>query len=150
MLLQLSSAAIGSQCSSLPGGITAAVYISYVMIAILLAMSAQCLLIQFCKGDKFLPTCLRLIIFIITYSAVVLIGILTIPFVVTYIAGLTSRRSGSLGYGSCQFVHVIAATLGVVIGFGVLLSVSSLIFCYMYAKNVKMVRKSVPRQFFVC
>ena len=119
------------------------------MIAILLAMSAQCLLIQFCKGDKFLPTCLRLIIFIFTYSAVLLIFILTVPLVVTYIVGLTSDRNSSQSH-ECQFVHAIAATFGVVIGFGVILGVASLIFCYMYAKNVKMVRKSVPRQFFVC
>ena len=134
---------VTTQCTSSGRDITASPALSYTLIAIIMMVSAQCLLIQFCKGDKFLPSCLRLIIYIFSLFAGVLIVALIIALGVTYYSSEIPAN--------CQSVHgSIATTFGVGIGFVVMLTVSALTCCSLYIGKVKIVRKSVPRQLVAC
>ena len=106
------------------------------------------------KEINFLPSCSRSKLYghAYTHFASALMGALIIALGVSLLAGFdisSSRRTGP-SLSSCQFIPVIFATLGVVIGFLVMLTASALMCCCGYMKNVKIVRKSIPRQLFVC
>ena len=133
---------------SLPGGFTAAASISYVTIAAMLLVSVQCVLIQFCKGAKKIAHLLRYMLYFITGFSVVFIGCVIIALSVSVFSGFLSNSTARVSHPlNCQLIYVICANLAVITGFVLIFAISAIVCCCAYHRNVKIVRKSFPRQF---